>query len=158
MASLTQFRDKFEEILALNESLTKLETLRKKRDLLKIVLIGFFLYRELETQKKSLYDRKKTCVQELRNETDNYFQNLKIEINKEILSDSLFPKYKESQLLAYLDEFNKAISYLMKELVFLSEYAQIKNFVKDNLSAYLKETNLIRNRIVSHNGSKQKII
>jgi DNA helicase-4 len=156
MASLTQFREKYEEILAINQSLLRIESLRKKRDLLKIIIIGFFLYRDLETQEKNLHYQKKARVQELKNQTNDYFQTLKAEIDKNILPDSQISENKESQLLDYLNEFNKAVSFLMEELTLISEYEQIKNFVTDNLSAYLKETNLLKIQIVSHNRELNK--
>ena len=151
MTAFTASRKKFADYLALNEELAKLNILQKRRTFLKILIIGFFLYRDIEIQRRNLLERKKELVAELRDQIENYFQTLKLEINNEITTDEMISQQRESKLLDYIDEFSKAINSLKQELANLDENGQISNFEIGNLSSYLKYIDQIKNQIISHN-------
>ena len=103
---------------SLHRALSELRRKKKLRDVLKVLGIGFFIYKDVDKQITVNEQRIVASVKEVNETIIEFLENIQKEKDKLSNLDSYISKSQEEKLLTFLNESEKDFDYIGRAGVF----------------------------------------
>jgi DNA helicase-4 len=153
------FVSEFQEIVAglqrIERNLLHLQKLQKIRSILKIVGIGFFIYKNIDSEIDSNKRERQILLENSVQKTSEYLEYFRNESKFILESNNYLAKDDETRLLSLLNEFDRDVRYLIAQPDIVAQIsnslgaiAEIRKFVTNYNSEF--EAKKLRAELLAH--------
>ena len=127
--STSEFREAFDSIQLSEHKLHQFYNLRRIRNSLKVVGIGFFLYKSLDAKIAATQKEKQILLETLIKKASDYLDYFKTQSEIVRQSNNYLDKDNEIRLLGLLDNFENDLRYLVSQSDFAVQPAGLFNSI-----------------------------